>query len=45
MEANTGETESVFFLNIKSLRLHQDQRCVLVASLNKKPLVIALRET
>ena len=45
MEANTGETESVFFLNIRSLRLHHDQLFVLVDSLKKKYLLIALCET
>ena len=37
MEAKTGETETVFFLNIRSLRLHYDQLYVLVDSLKKKP--------
>ena len=45
MEANPGETESVFFLNIRSLRLHHDPLCVLVDSVKKKHLVIALCET
>ena len=45
MEANTGEIESVFFLNIRSLRLHHDQLCIMDDSLKKKHLVIALCET
>ena len=45
IKAITGGTESVFFLNIRSLRLHHDQLCVLVDSLKQKPLVIALCET
>ena len=35
----------MLFLNIRSLRLHHDQLCVLVDSLKQKPLVIALYET
>ena len=45
VEANTGRTESVFFLNIRSLRVHHGQLCVLVDSRKQKPLAIALRET
>ena len=44
MKANTGETESVFFI-IRSLRINYDQLCVLVDSLKKKLLLIALCET
>ena len=44
MEANTGGVENVLFLDIRSLRIHHDQLCVLVDSLKRKPLVIAFCE-
>ena len=45
MEANNGGKEGLLFLNIRSLRLHHAQLCVLVDSLKEKPLVIASCET
>ena len=40
-----GNDGDSFFLNVQSLRSHHDQLKVLVASLNRPPLVIALCET
>ena len=40
-----GNDGDLFILNVQSLRSHHDQLKVLVASLNRQPLVIALSET
>ena len=40
-----GNDGDLFFLNVQSLRSHHDQLRVLVASLNRQPLVIAICET
>ena len=37
--------ENVFFMNVRSLRSHSDQRSLLVASLIEVPMILALCET
>ena len=37
--------ENVFFMNVRSLRSHYDQLSILVASLIKVPMILALYET
>ena len=37
--------ENVFFMNVRSLRSHYDQLSILVASLIKMPMILALYET